>query len=106
MLNPSSAISNYDVNQLDSNIQTANMLTNTQFALDQLTANRTANISNVHRDVAFTEGNVADLVEFMKSLTDPCVKSRTCLAPWVPATSDAIPDALRLIALDRNGTPL
>lgn len=106
MLNPSTAISNYDVNQLDSNIQSADMLTNTQFALDQLTANRTANVTNVHRNVAFTEGNVVDLVEFMKSLTDPCVKSRTCLTPWIPDASDANPDALRLIAKDRNGSTL
>ena len=61
------------------------MLLNTQFALDQLEANRGSNVSGVHQDVVFTDDDVADLVEFLKTLTDPCVKDRGCLAPWIPA---------------------
>lgn len=106
MLNPSQAIANYDVSQLDSNIQSDDMATNTQFALDQLTTNRAANVTNVHRSVTFSENNVTDLVEFMKSLTDPCVKDRACLSPWIPDGTDTNPDALRLVAEDRNGSPL
>jgi len=79
------------------------MLTNTQFALDQLEANRASNVAGVHRDVVFAEDDVADLVEFLKALTDPCVKDRSCLAPWIPGSSDSNPDGLRLKAVDNSG---
>jgi cytochrome c peroxidase len=108
MLNPAEAIANYDFFQLDptANIQISNMLTNTQFALDQLEANRTNNVAEVHRNVAFTEENVADLVEFLKALTDPCVKDSACLAPWIADTGDTNPDGQRLDAVDNTGASL
>ena len=103
MLNPVEAIANYDFTQLNPTIQASNMLTNTQFALDQLEANRTANVSGVHRNVTFNDEDVADLVEFLKALTDPCVKDRACLAPWIPDAGDTDPDVLRLNAIDNTG---
>ncbi len=103
MANPAEAIANYDFNQLDPNIQADNMLTNTQFALDQLEANRAQNVPNVLQNVTLTDAQVDDLVAFLKSLTDPCVKDRECLAPWIPNAGDINPDALRLNAVDRNG---
>ncbi len=108
MLNPAEAIANYDFTQLDANanIQFSNMLTNTQFALDQLEANRTNNVSGVHQNVDFTEDNVTDLVEFLKTLTDPCVKDRDCLAPWIADTSDSNPDGLRVNAVDESNNAL
>jgi len=104
MLNPASAIANYDFNQLNPTIQAADMLTNTQFALDQLEQNRVNNVSGVHRVVAFSEEDVTDIVEFLKTLTDPCVKSRDCLAPWIPNAGDTNPDGLRLNAIDNTGS--
>ncbi len=105
MLNPADAIANYDFRQLDptANVQISNMLTNTQFALDQLEANRANNVADVHRDVEFTEDDVTDLVEFLKALTDPCVKDRDCMAPWIPDTADTGPDGLQLNATDNSG---
>ena len=103
MLNPAEAIANYDFGQLNPTIQAADMLTNTQFALNQLEANRVNNVTGVHRDVAFTENDVTDLVEFLKTLTDPCVKDRDCLAPWIPNAGDTNPDGLRLNAIDNTG---
>lgn len=103
MLNPAEAIANYDFSQLDATVQAADMLTNTQFALTQLEANRASNFSRVHRNVAFTEADVADLVEFLKALTDPCVKDRSCLAPWIPDTGETGPDGLQLNAKDSTG---
>ena len=107
MLNPDEAIANYDLSQLDANanLQVDNMLTNTQLALDQLAANRTSNVSGVHQNVEFTENDVSDLVEFMKALTDPCVKDRDCLTPWIPRTGPG-PDGLKLNAFDDTGTLL
>lgn len=108
MLNPADAIANYDFNQLDSNagIQADDMLVNTQLALDQLEANRTNNVSGVHQNVEFTQADVTDLVEFLKTLTDPCVKDRNCLAPWIPQGMGSGPDGLKLDAIDNTGAPL
>jgi len=50
--------------------------------------------------------DVTDLVEFLKALTDPCVKDRDCLAPWIPDTGDTNPDGLRLNAIDNTGAVL
>ena len=104
MLNPAEAIANYDFSQLNPTVQAADMLTNTQFALDQLEANRTNNVADVHRNIEFTDDDVTDLVEFLKALTDPCVKDRDCLAPWIPDAADTNPDGLRLNATDNTGT--
>ncbi len=103
MLNPAEAIANYDFSQLNPTIQATHMLTNTQFALDQLEANRTNNIAEVHQNIVFTDDDVTNLVEFLKTLTDPCVKNRDCLAPWIPDASDSNPDDLRLNAIDNTG---
>ena len=74
--------------------------------LDQLEANRTNNVSGVHQNVEFSEDDVNDLVEFLKALTDPCVKSRSCLAPWIPHGMGDGPDGLKLDAIDSTGAPL
>ncbi len=103
MFNPAKEISNYDFSQLNPTLQAADMLTNTQFALDQLETNRTANVENVLRNVEFSDDDVTDMVEFLKTLTDPCVKDRACLAPWIPDASDTNPDGLRLNATDNTG---
>jgi cytochrome c peroxidase len=103
MLNPGEAVANYDFSQLNPTIQAADMLTNTEFSLVQLEANRTNNVSTVHQNVTFTDDDVTDLVEFLKTLTDPCVKDRHCLAPWIPDAGDTNPDSLRLNAFDNTG---
>jgi cytochrome c peroxidase len=106
MLNPTEAIANYDFSQLEPTIQAADLLTNTQFALDQLEANRANNVEGVHRDVTYTDNDVTDLVEFLKTLTDQCVKDRTCLAPWIPDAGDTNPDGLRVNGIDNTGALL
>lgn len=103
MLNPAAAVASYDYSQLNPTIQAEHMLTNTQFALEQLEANRSNNVADVHRNVTFIEDDITDLVEFLKTLTDPCVKDRACLAPWIPDASDSNPDGLRLNAIDNTG---
>jgi cytochrome c peroxidase len=106
MLNPIEAIANYDFSQLEQTIQAADMLTNTQFALDQLEANRANNVDGVHREVTYADNDATDLVEFLKTLTDPCVKDRNCLAPWIPDAGDTNPDGLRVNAIDNTGASL
>ncbi len=105
MLNPVDAIANYDMTQLDANavLQFENMQANTQLALEQLQANRTNNVSGVHQNVEFTDADVDDLVAFLKALTDPCVKDRDCLAPWIAEGMGNGPDNLKQKAFDVNG---
>lgn len=103
MLNPETAITNYDFLQLDPSIQAADMQTNTQFSLNQLESNRSNNVTNVLQNITYTDSDVDDLVAFLKTLTDPCVKDRACLAPWIPDASDTNPDGLRLNAFNNLG---
>jgi cytochrome c peroxidase len=108
-LDPQTAFDNYDINQLDASIvssgQTDDMQTNTQNALDTLAANRAAGLSLLPQ-VSLTDAQISDLVEFLKTLTDPCVTDRACLAPWIPDSAVADPDSLRLNAVDGTGNPL
>ena len=105
--NPQAAIDNYDINQLESSVQTSKMLLNTQKAMDKLQADRQAGvISPILLDSDLTEAQITQLVSFLISLTDPCVKNRSCLAPWIPGSLDSDPDGLRLEAIDNNGATL
>lgn len=48
------------------------------------------------------------IVAFLQALTDPCLNDRTCMDPWIVDTDDiaSFPDALPLIAHDRDGVAL
>ena len=108
-LDPQAAFDAYDDLQLDVSIresgQTVDMVLNTQNALNKLAANRLAGIPSIET-VSLTDEQVGYLVEFLKTLTDPCVTDRDCLAPWIPDSSDIDPDGQRLIAVDETLTPL
>ena len=96
MVNPDNAIAGYEFSQLDSMVKTTNTVTNTANALAQLNANKTAGVS-AHQNVIASQGELDDLVAFLKTLTDPCVKDRSCLDQWIPANV-AGPDGLQLNA--------
>ena len=110
-LDPQAALNSYDFNQLEPSIvssgQTDDMQENTQNALNKLAANRLAGISSIEI-VSLTDEQVGYLAEFLKTLTDPCVTNRDCLAPWITDkdSGDADPDNLRLDAYDINGASL
>lgn len=105
--NPQAAIDNYNYNQLEGSVQATNMQTNTQLAMDQLAANRTAGVIRpILQNTNLTDTQISQIVSFLKTLTDPCVKSRSCLSPWIPNAGDSNPDALRIMAVDSNGNPL
>ena len=108
-LDPQAAFDSYDINQLEASIvssgQTDDMQVNTQNALDKLTANRLAGIASI-QNVSLTDAQVSNLVEFLHTLTDPCVKDRACLAPWIPDTNVTGPDGEQLNAVDINGNDL
>ncbi len=94
-LNPARAVASYDFSQLDPSIQTEHTVENTAKALAQLESNRTMGLLTV-QDVELTDGQVADLIAFLRSLTDPCVTSEKCLAPWMLGGDDPDPDGLLL----------
>ena len=75
-------------------------------ALQKLESQRKAGKKGVLEDVALTDAQVDDLVEFLKTLTDPCLKDQTCLAKWIPGPNDPDPDGLRLCAKDGAGKDL
>lgn len=108
-LDPQFAINNFDYNQLaQSGIQNLDKMTaNTQKALNALQASRDAGEEGVLQDVDLTDQEVAQLVKFLKALTDPCVKSRACLAPWIAnEVDDEDPNGDLLIAVDGSANAL
>lgn len=106
-LNPQAAINNYNFNQLDSSVQATTMKANTQLAMDTLAANRTAGlISPILQDVSLSDVQVDQLVAFLKTLTDPCLNTNSCINAWIPDASDTNPDGLRVNAFDKNGSSL
>lgn len=104
-LDPQQAVDNYDYGQLDSSVQTADMEVNTRSALAQLQRNRDAGMPTI-RDVSLSDDQIGQLVAFIESLTDPCVKDRECLSAWIPQDGDIDPDGLRVQAFDQHGNPL
>jgi len=83
----------------------------TGFALARLESQRAAGLDTI-KDVALTDSQVSDLVEFLKALTDPCAKDKNCLAKWVPQTTDSLlgkatATSLNLVCpKDKDGTKL
>ncbi len=104
MINPDDSIANYDFSQLDENVNTTDSITNTQKVLTQLNANRAFGVSP-HKNTTATDEQVDDLVSFLKTLTDPCLKDRECIGKWIPENGSG-PDGLRLNAVDAQGNLL
>jgi cytochrome c peroxidase len=81
---------------------------NTRAALDKMKAVRTqapADSMPVLDPARFPPQSIARIVEFLKALTDPCLKDRACFGRWVPAASEA-PDEHQLNAVGASGAPL
>ena len=99
MLNPKEAASNYQSKQLK------------QPGIDfSMTKKNTKTLINSAIDVSpmpnANKQHVQDLVAFMKTLTDPCVKSRECLSPWIPSSNSNDPDGNMLHGLLKRGQRL
>ena len=50
----------------------------------------------------YSEDDVQALIAFLRSLTDPCVKDRNCLADWIPDMGDNDPLQLQLRAFNKH----
>lgn len=55
--------------------------------------------------ITLNNNEVNQIVEFLETLTDPCIQSRTCLSPWIPEATGG-PDGNQLNAIDRLGNSL
>lgn len=104
MVNPDAAVPGYEFSQLDSMVKTTNTASNTALALAQLNANRNSGLSP-HQSVVATDRQIDDIVEFLKTLTDPCTKDRDCLSQWIPSNVVG-PDTLQLNAVDQGSNLL
>ncbi|MCP5048954.1 MAG: cytochrome-c peroxidase [bacterium] len=104
-LDPEKAILNYDLGQLENGIQTDDWGTNTLQALQNLKERRNQGLFTIE-NIRLDREEIRDLIEFLSALTDPCVKDRNCIAPWIPDASLPDPDNLRLNAVDEDGNPL
>jgi len=104
-LNPEQAINSYDFSKLAPSIRVINAERYTQEALDQLKANQEKGVTTVS-DINFSDQQADDLLAFLFVLTDPCVKNRECLTPWVPDENMPDSDGLRLNAVDEAGNRL
>lgn len=102
---PAEALANYDFDQLENGIQVVNTLTNTQSALDKIEQDKLDGKLTV-QNIELSNAQVSNIVEFLTSLTDPCVKSRSCLSPWIPSVTTSDPDLLRINAYDGSSNDL
>ena len=96
-LNAKKAIESYDFSQLTQpNIQNLDALkVNTNKALESLEL----------ENIAFSDEEVHNLVDFLHTLTDPCVKDEACLSQWIPKPNQD-PNGEQLDAVDGQGNPL
>ncbi|MEM7379163.1 MAG: cytochrome C peroxidase, partial [Pseudomonadota bacterium] len=78
---------------------------NTARAADKLRQERNAGRSLVPQ-INLNGGDVADLVAFLRALTDPCVRDRACLSPWIANPASSGPDGQQLNAVDAALQPL
>ncbi len=93
MLSPVKSAKAYDPKQLkQKHIALKDVKKNTQEAL----------LAGIHLTPkpVIEKGDVTDLVNYMKSLTDPCVKDRACLSKWIPNANENGPDGRTLHALN------
>ena len=108
-LNAKKSIQAFDFAKISTDggpLNLANSKEHTAYALKRLEEQRADGKKGVLKDATLTDAQVDDIVEFLKALTDPCLKDQACLAKWIPGPSDPDPDALRLCAKDRTGREL
>lgn len=80
----------------------------TLLGLDQVYAQRF--IDSFNTLIPLDSGKIGptqndQVVAFLRTLTDPCLRDRACLARWIPRPDEA-PDAFQLNAVDATGAPL
>ena len=80
-------------------------LQNSIAALDKVDEEQDQNDPQALPNININNNERNQLVQFMETLTDPCVTDRACLAPWIPLSEEA-PDENQVNAFDANGNLL
>lgn len=93
-LDPLLSISNYNPQQT-APANTTHWENNTQEILSYL-ANTSNSIETIKSPIELSAEQTDDLLEFLKTLTDPCVKDQNCLQDWIADSNDN-PDGQVLI---------
>ena len=98
--NPQQALDSYDFSQIDTTIDTRNMVVNTQVALDKLQKIRDSGKDDkvIPNALDLSKKEIDQLVAFLETLTDPCILDKACLKPWIPDSDSLDPDGMRLQA--------
>jgi len=78
---------------------------NSRLALQRVQADRDAG-SRLFLNANLSASQQSDLVEFLQSLTDPCVEDPNCMRPWVATPGSNGFDGMQLNGVDANGRPL
>ncbi|MDX2220062.1 MAG: cytochrome c peroxidase [Burkholderiales bacterium] len=81
---------------------------NSQAALNKMKADRTNNPADtmpVLNTATVPLSSATLIVEFLKTLTDPCLKDRSCYGRWIPTAAEA-PDGHQLNAVTAAGATL
>ena len=105
-LNAKEAIENYDVSQLvQTGLQNLEQLkVNTNKAVKHLEEARKEGL-DVLKNNTLSDVEVNNLIDFLHTLTDPCVKNEECLSKWIPKLNDD-PNGDQLDAIDVKGNIL
>jgi cytochrome c peroxidase len=93
MLSPVKSALNYQPTQLiQKNVDTKDAYKNTLEAIN-------AGVDLLPK-AEIKADDAKHIVNFLKTLTDPCVKDRACMSRWIPKIGDNDPDGLMLHAID------
>ncbi len=97
-INTAEAINNYDVQQLgQEGIRNLDLLQE-----NSLEAYHADNFAL--QEIQLSEMQIGFIVEFLKTLTDPCTQDRKCLGQWIPDSEDRIdPNGEQLNAIGEDG---
>lgn len=98
-LDPAWAVANYQLTRVTTEnpgIQTENTRTNTLEALAKLREDQRNGLTPL-RTAHLSKSSIENIANFLRALTDPCIKSATCLAPWMPPLNED-PNGLQLEA--------
>lgn len=94
-LDPMSSVASYDPSELQPGIQTSHWVENTEMALDALKMKLESNLSPLTK-INYSDIQITYVVSFLKALTDPCAKDKSCLNQWVPAAEMDMDNTLLL----------
>ncbi|MDA3834854.1 MAG: hypothetical protein PF495_15820 [Spirochaetales bacterium] len=102
---PAEAIAMCDFAVLDPLIPSKDAEKNTSDVLAHLQKNKRLGMPTI-AEVSLGDEQFSDLINFLKALTDPCVKDKAFLQPWVLELGVGDPDGSLLRAVDGAGHPL